>query len=311
MRLHPSLATLLIALAAIAPGLAQMRTFADDQGNTTQAELTGVVGKDVVLRKNGVTVRYALAGLSTEDQAFVKNWQVNPPATPHQQVQLWARQGFSPAGTFSENQNTPPSLPNIPGVVEIKKRETFHYYDVSVSNPGSVQANRLSLAYQLYVITASGNVVVETGTESLPGIDPRTTVSVATKAISSTRTKTTSLSLSGGTSSGVSIGEKSKRSAERFGGGWARVYAQDGSLVGESRQLIPELEQTKPAWVGPTGADGAKIKSLDQFDPLIAQVKERLEALRKLLDSLPPLPQPPGDGNPPPLPPGMPKPPGS
>jgi hypothetical protein len=136
-------------------------------------------------------------------------------------------------------------------------------------------------------------------------------VTAATKAISSTQTKTTTLSLSGSSSNGISSGEKSKRSGERFGGGWARVYAQDGTVVGESRQLIPEIERTKPAWVAPTVADGAKIENLDQFDPLVARIGQTLKELKKLIDALPPLPPPPGDGNPPSPPPGLPKPPGA
>ncbi len=296
-------------MAVTGPALA--RTFTDDKGTTTDAELSGMVGPDVILRRNGVGIRWPLARLSAEDQKYVKAWQANPPATPRLLVRLWEKTGFSPAGTFSEAPSPQPELPNIPGVMEVKKRETFHYYEVGVSNPSTTQANQLSLAYQLYVITADGNLVVEVGTQALPAIAPQQLGTADTKAISSTRTKTTSLSVQVSRNS-VSTSQKRSTSKERFGGGWVRVYAQDGKVVGEARNLIPEIEQMKPEWVGPTVAETGKVESLDQFDGLIKMVKERLEKIQELLKSLPPLPEPPkGDKpEPPSLPPGFPKPPG-
>ena len=301
----------LIAAALLALGASPLpaRTFTDDKGTTTEAELSGVVGPDVILRRNGVGIRWPIARLSAEDQKYVKAWQANPPATPRLLVRLWEKTGFSPAGTFSDDQNAPPDLPNIPGVMEVKKRETFHYYDVDVSNPSTTQANQLSLAYQMYVITADGNLVVEVGSQALPAIGPQELGKAETKAISSTRTKTTSLSVKVSGNS-VSTSQKKSTSRERFGGGWVRVYGQDGKVVGEAQKLIPEIDQMKPEWVGPTIASSGKVQQLDQFDSFIKMVKERLEKIKELLKSLPPLPEPKEDKpDAPPLPPGFPKPP--
>jgi len=303
---------LLVLVAAGFPGLLKARTFTDDKGHTTEAELSGVTGQDVILRRSGVSIRWPIARLSNPDQAYVKEWQAHPPVTPRLLVRLWEKSGFSPAGTFATEQSAQPSLPSIPGVLEIKKRETFHYYDVDVSNPSTMQANQLSLAYQLYVITAEGNLVVEAGTAALPAIDPQKSETVATKAISSTRTKTTSLTLQVSKSGAVSTGKARSTAREQFAGGWVRVYAHDGKVVGEAQKLIPAIEETKPAWIGPTVAETARVDSLDQFDSLIETVKERLQQIKELLGSLPPLPDP-GDGKPqlPPPPPGFPPPPGS
>lgn len=303
----------LIIASILAAGSSQLqaRTFTDDKGTTTEAELSGVVGPDVILRRNGVGIRWPLARLSAEDQKYVKSWQANPPATPRLLVRLWEKTGFSPAGTFSDDKNAQPELPNIPGVMEVKKRETYHYYDVDVSNPSSTQANQLSLAYQMYVITADGSLVVEVGSQALPAIAPQQLGKAETKAISSTRTKTTSLSVQVSRNS-VSTSEKKSTSRERFGGGWVRVYGQDGKVVGEAQKLIPEIEQMKPEWVGPTVAGEGKVERLDQFDGFIKMVQERLEKIKELLKSLPPLPEPKEDKpDAPPLPPGFPKPPGN
>ena len=153
--------------------------------------------------------------------------------------------------------------------------------------------------------------MVETGTEVLPAINPKKVGSAATKAISSTRTKSTTLSLIAGSNGGVSTGKSRSRTAEQFAGGWVRIYAQDGKVVGEAKKLHLEVENTDPAWVGPTVAEGSKVKSLDEFDTLIAQVKERLQNIQDLLKSLPPLPSFDSEKPKPPLPPGFPKPPGS
>jgi len=295
---------LTIGLALPIACFAQMRPFTDGQGRTIQAEMAGISGGDVIMLKDGVTLSYPLAKLSDRDKAFVQAWQSNPPPVPHLQVRLFEKQGFSSAGTFAEDDNAPPSLPNIPGVVEVQKRETFRYDDVEISNPGATQASRLTLAYQLYVVTVTGSLVVESGSEALEPIASKGVVTVPTRAISSTRTKTTTITLSARSREGLTIGSKNSRASERFGGCWARVYAQDGKVVGEARKLIPEIEQTKPAWVGPTAADGVLVQNLDQVDPLVTLVKQRLEKIQELLKSLPPLPEP-GDEKPP-LPPGPP-----
>jgi len=298
-----------LALFALFLQAATARVFTDDQGRTTEAELAGVVKDEVILRKRGVAIRWPIAKLSGADQTYVKKWQASPPSTPRLLVRLWEKKGFSSAGTFSEQSDQMPGLPNIPGILEIEKKETFYYFDVDVSNPGKIQANHLSLVYQLYVINAAGSVVVEAGSAVVPAVNAQQRVSSPTKAISSTRTKTTTLSLSSNAAGGISTGQNKSRSSERFGGGWARVYAHDGSVIGEDRDLHPEIERLKPAWIAPTTAYAPKLESLGEFDGFVEKVQEKLKKIQELLKTLPP---PPGTGKglpkKPPFPPGKGKP---
>ena len=144
------------AILGILPTVTDARVFTDDQGRTTDAELAGVQENDVVLWKQGLAMRWPLAKLSSTDQAYVREWQANPAATPHIGVRLWERQGLSPVGSFSDDQPGQPGLPNIPGVMEVEKRATFHHYDIDLTNMGKTQANAVTVSYQIYVITASG-----------------------------------------------------------------------------------------------------------------------------------------------------------
>ncbi len=273
--------------------IAAERTFTDDQGKTTVAALSGVDGNDVILRRGSVAIRWPLAKLSKEDQAYVQEWQKNPPSTPKLLVRLWERMGLSPAGTFPDSSDSPPDLPNIPGIIDVEKKDTFHYFDVDVSNPGSAQANQLTLAYQLYVITASGELVVEAGAQALPPINASEVGKSSTQAISSTRTKTTSLTLNANRQGKVATGEKRSRESERFSGGWVRVYAHDGEVVGEEMNLHPEIQETRPTWVGPKAAGTTSVENLGEFDSFVAEFQSRLKQVQEILKSLPPPPSPP------------------
>lgn len=298
--MHSSLWVMLSILCAATATQGVARTFTDDQGKTTDAELSAIAGDDVILRRSGVPLRWPLARLSKADQAYVKEWQQNPPATPKLFVRLWERRGFSPAGTFSESKDSQPTLPNIPGIIDVEKKDTFHYFDVDVSNPSGTQASQLSLAYQLYVITASGEIVVEAGARALPSISANQVAKSSTQSISTTRTKTTNLTVKANRQGVVSTGQNRSRESERFGGAWVRVYAHDGRVVGEDRSLRPEIEETDPAWVGPTSAGTSSVENLGEFDAFVVQFQSRLEQLQKFLRSLPPPPGPPDQFPPPP-----------
>ncbi len=277
------------------------RTFTDDQGKTTNAELSGVDGNDVILRRGGVAIRWPLARLSQADQAYVKEWQKNPPTTPKLLVRLWERKGISPVGIMSVSEDSRPDLPNIPGVIEVEKKDAFHYFDVDISNPSSTQANQLTLAYQLYVITDPGEIVTETGTQVLPSINANKVVKASTHAISTTRTKTTSLSVNANRQGGVSTSENRKRESERFGGGWVRVYSHDGQVVGEEKSMLPQFEGN--AWLGATLAGNPSVSNLGEFDAFVAEFQSRLNQVQEILKTLPPPPSPPAL---PPPPPGLP-----
>ena len=147
-----------------------LRERAASKGRSTEAELAGVTGQDVLLRKSEVEMRWPLAKLSPADQAYVNEWQANPPITPKLGLQIWKKEGISPAGTFAEEPGGPDGLPNIPGLHEVKKKDTFHYFAVDITNPNSTQASLLTLSYQIYVIPTSGNVIVETATGVVPNM---------------------------------------------------------------------------------------------------------------------------------------------
>lgn len=272
------------------------RVFTDHAGRSTEAELAGVAGQDVLLRKSGVEMRWPLAKLSPADQAYVKEWQTNPPVTPKLGMQIWKKEGLSPTGTFPEEPGGPDGLPNIPGLHEVKKKDTFHYFDVDITNPNSTQANLLTLSYQMYVIPPSGMVIVEAATAVVPTIEAKKRASLATKAISTSRTKTTSLKLGTNVFGGLTTGQQSKRDSERFGGVWVRVFSHDGKMVGEAQDLAPEIERLKPTWVAPIHSDAPKLEGgLDGFDKFVQQVREKLAAIQGVLDKKPPLPAPGAD----------------
>lgn len=305
-----SSSALLFSFLLVPAGSMFARVFTDDQGRSAEAELAGVIDKDVLLRRSGVEMRLPLAKLSKPDQRYVKEWQSNPPVTPKLSVRLWKREGFSSAGTIAKEAGGPPGVPNIPGIHEVEKRDTFHYFEVDITNPSATQANLLTLSYQMYVIPPSGSVIVEVGKEVVPAVNPGKRVAVSTKAISTSRTKTTTLKLTSGLFGGVSTGQQSKRDRERFGGAWVRVYSHDGKMVGEARELDRDLQQLKPAWVAPTHADTPAVEGgLDGFDKFVQQVREKLGAIEEFLKKLPPPPVPGGGENksdkpkPPPLPP--------
>lgn len=282
--------TIQLILFSLLLNISDARVFTDDQGRKTEAELAGVVKENVILKKNEVLISWPISKLSASDQTYVKQWQSNPPATPNLLVRLWEKKGFSSAGSFSETSDQLPGIPNIPGIHEIEKRETYYHFDVDVSNPSNIQANHLTLAYQLYIFNASGTPIVEVSTSTLPAINARQRVSASTKSISTTRTKTTSLTLSSSANGGISTGQNRSRSSERFAGGWVRVYAHDGSLVGEARELPPEIERLKPSWIAPSTAYAPKLEGLDEFDGFVEKVQQKLIKIQQFLKTLPPLP---------------------
>lgn len=269
------------------------RVFTDQEGRSTDAELAGVSGQDVILRKSGVEMRWPLVKLSPADQAYVNEWKANPPVTPKLGVQLWKKEGISTAGTFAEEPGGPDGLPHIPGLHEVKKKDKFHYFAVDITNSNPTQANLLTLSYQIYILPTSGPVIVEAATEIVPSIDANKRASLVTKSISTTRTKTTTLKLGTNAFGNLTTGQQSKRDSERPGGVWVRVYSHDGKMVGEAQDLEPEIERLKPTWVAPTRSDAPKLEgSLDGFDKFVQQVREKLAAIQKILGEKPPLPAP-------------------
>jgi hypothetical protein len=278
----PFLACVAAAVAAtVLPSRAQVRTFTDDQGRTTEAELVAVQGDHVVLRKDGTAMRWPVAKLSPADQLLVRAWKPAAGDHPRLAVRIWKRPGPSPEGEVSAPAESP-SLPNIPGLRDVETRDDLTHYEVHVTNLDGVVARQLVLGYQLYVTEDSGEITVATGSAAVPDIPPRERATVFTRAMTATRTKTSSLEISVNPFGGVATGRDVKRGRDRFGGAWVRVFAADGTPLAEARDLSPSVEAKAPAWIAPTDAalpllDGG----LDRLGPAVKRLREAAEALRK------------------------------
>lgn len=77
--MNGSVAAVLLALLLSCP-FASARAWKNDAGQTIEAELTAVRGDSAVLDKAGKEFIVPIAKLSPDDQAFIKEWQANPPA---------------------------------------------------------------------------------------------------------------------------------------------------------------------------------------------------------------------------------------
>ncbi len=276
----------------VIPHFVSARVFTDDRGRQIEAELMGLNGANVVLNKGGKSAQWPLAKLSREDQSYVQAWTKDPASSPSIVVNVWEREGVGEAGRLEEKSTGPEIPKNIPFLKKTEEKEKYRYYDIDLSNNSNIDAQKLHLAYVIYVIDASNKVVDLTGSEEVDAISSKKKVTVPSKAATSVRTKTTSATFGVNPLGGLTTGSSTDRGKERFGGIWARVYSSDGKLLGERKQLHDELERLNFGWTGSTGATFSKIPLLETF--------EKLEELLGKLPKLPDLPKPPG---------GFPKPP--
>ncbi|MEM1294867.1 MAG: hypothetical protein AAGH89_05835 [Verrucomicrobiota bacterium] len=267
------------------PTLASARVFTDDTGRTIDAELVGVQGDYVVISKNGKAARWPITRLSKPDQIYVRAWAKDPPKTPDLRVRLFERDGVGPSGIFQGETSKAPA--SIPIIQQTQATAKYKHYEADITNDTNVDASQVVVSYMLFIVNTQNNVVAESGSQSLDQIAAGTRETVVTEGITYLRTKTTSLTLGTNPLGNLNIGSETSRGKERFGGAWVRTYSPNGELLGEARNLIPEIERLKPAWQGSTG---------EREFPLL----EALDAFEKLLENLPPLPEPP---------PGLPKPP--
>ncbi len=275
----------------------EARVFTDNQGRTVDATLVGVRGDHVVLSRNGRAARWPIAKLSGKDQRYVKNWKKNPPGTPKLTVNLWERAGVGPEGTYEQKKGL--ELPkNVPGLLKTSETAKYKHFEVDMTNLSAVDANHLTVAYVMYVIGGKGGTVQElpasTRVETIPS-KKRVTATTHGATYVRTKTKLTTFSLNRGL---LSTGTDRNVSKERFGGIWVRVYAQDGTVVGEAQKLHPEIARLKPTWNGPK--EDQHISSPEVFEKL-AEIFAKLPKLPGAPD-LPPLPRPPKNPGLPPLP---------
>lgn len=277
----------LLICGALVTSQAFGRVFTDDQGRTVDAELVGVRGDNVVLSKNGRAAQWPISKLSAKDQLYVRAWQASPPETPNLSIQIWEREGIGASGAFDEPEEG--GLPkNIPLLLETEEKANYKHYDLDITNRSQVDATNLTVAYVIYIVTASSQVEAVSSSSSVETIPMGQRVTAVTKGVNAMRTKQTITTINIGPFNQVSTGSDINRSKERFGGVWARVYSADGQVVGEAKKLIPEIERLDPAWTGPKE---------DAHLPLPIS----LDALNDILSKLPDLPEPP---------PGLPRPPG-
>ena len=255
------------------------RVFTDDSGRQVEAELMGMRGENVVLGTRGVRGQWPLARLSAADQDYVREWRKTQVPVKKVHVRMLEREGIGERGEFevkaTEKDDPISKLPFVPGTT-VKK--SYCHFDVTVLNPAAVDTGGLRADYVLYVIMPDGSLRTGAAGQGMAPIAAGKTASLVTEGVTAERTKTTKLKLAVSSSS-FSVREKAERSAERFGGAWVKVTAPDGTLVGETKQLSPELSKLDPPWEE-SGGDN---------DPI--PVLKSLEGLKELLEKLLP-PQP-------------------
>ncbi|MEM8954427.1 MAG: hypothetical protein AAGD22_09775 [Verrucomicrobiota bacterium] len=102
----------------------------------------------------------------------------------------------------------------------------------------------------------------QSGSESVELIEAAERKTFQTEGVTHVRTKTSAMTFSVDRIGGLSMGTDTFRASERFGGAWVRVHESDGSIVGEAKQLHPEIARLDQGWTGPkvageaSGVDG-------------------------------------------------------
>ena len=103
-------------------------------------------------------------------------------------------------------------------------------------------------------------------------------VTAHTKGATYLRTKQTKTTLHI-TRFSATTGSETDRLKKRFGGAWVRLSAADGTQVGESQELHPEIEKLKPAWTGSkSGEEAIPIPEGFEFlQELAEKIREKVE----------------------------------
>ena len=271
---------------------AQERTFTDDQGRQIEAELAGMRGENVVLKKNGRLAQWPASKLSKGDQAYASLWKKGNRSSPKIQVRIWEREGIGENGVINGNRLEPTLGKNIPFLKQTEEKGYFRHYDVDLHNNSAIDASNLVLSYVLYVISPSRQVIAETHSEQVSFVGAGKRQTVKTKGVTFVRSKTTSTTFGTNVLGNLQIGSDTNRSKETFGGAWVRIFSANGELAGEAKDLIPSLEKVNPQWVGEQ--QSPTLPTADSFE----QLKNMLAPLKKIIENLPERPK------------GFPKPPG-
>lgn len=289
---------LILASLMVGPALrAELRTFTDDGGRQIQAELVGMNGDHVVLKRNGKMAKWPLAKLSQDDQVYVKGWiKSAPKETPEIQVRIWERDGIGSSGSLNADKLENTLGKNIPGIKQTEEKGYYKHYDIDLTNRAPIDASDLIVSYVLYVVDAKNQVVGENGTEEISDIPSNERKTVTSKGITYVRTKTKTATLGTNILGHLQIGSSTDRTKEKFGGAWVRVYSPDGKMVGESKDLSDELEKLDIPWTGATGENAISIPdSFSKLEELFGPLKEAIEQIHEKLPKPPGnLPKPPG-----------------
>ncbi|MDF1810844.1 MAG: SHD1 domain-containing protein [Verrucomicrobiales bacterium] len=291
-----------LAILLIPTVQGEIRTFTDDTGRQVEAELVGLRGDNVVLKRNGKLAQWPVKKLSAQDQNYVKVWKKVSPATPELAVRIWERDGIGEQGVLN-SERMDSSIPgkNIPILKSTEEKGYYKHYDVDIHNNSGIDASNLIVAYVLFVIDPQNQVVGENGRDSVDIIPSGERKTIKTQGITYVRTKTTTATFSTNILGNLSVGSATDRSREKFGGAWVRIYSLGGELAGEAKQFSPLLEKLNPAWTGYSGEQ--QILTPSSFSKL----EEFFGPLKKLIESLPEppasIPKPPGNF---PFPPGGP-----
>ena len=267
------LVPLIVALATLSVR-AEPRAFTDDQGRSVQAELVGIRGANVVLATGQVRGQWPLARLSPVDQAYVREWQATHTAVKHVQLQVTERDGLGERSEFKGGETAAPNplsgLP-FPGAPEVKA--SYKHYEIAVNNPAAVDASFLKVAYVVYVIQPDGNIGTQAGVQSVEKVETSGSTRLLTEGVSASRTKSTQLKIAL-TNGSLSVGQKTQRSREQFGGIWVKVSSPDGTPIGELKRLTPALAQLNPPWQEADVAE--EIPVLESLEGLLEKLKKVL-----------------------------------
>ena len=271
--------TLLVASFYVGIGSADARTFTDDQGRTIEADLIAVQDEYAVISKNGRSARWPIAKFSKKDQAYIELWQKDPASTPKFTINLWERDGIGPEGPLNYREVGGEGLP----FVQTEKKARYKHFDVDLRAQTKADGRNLTLAYTLYYYSG-GTAVPTSGTTSIELVPAGESKRVQTKGLAVMRVKqtTTLPTINTGPGGGIGTSSSSNTTKDHFGGVWVRVYASDGSVVGEAKKLQADVAKQQTAWTGPK-AQGTDIPLLEAFEKLSEFLDE--------LPELPPLPQ--------------------
>lgn len=236
-------------------------------------------GENVVLSRKGRSAQWPIAKLSKADQSYVKKWQKNPPPVASVSVQVW-EQGGSGKTDVRDSDGGFKAPKNIPLLKETTTTTKERHYQIQLSNRSSHDAKNLHLSYIIYLINEQNKVVPYHRSQTVEEIASKQAKKIHTEGVSFVRNKTKSMTLGSNPLGNLSIGSTTKRSKERLGWIWVRLYETDGSLVGETKSLVSDLRNQKMVWTGSEKKEGFLDLPIPADFDLLEKVLKGLETIK-------------------------------